>query len=440
MSDNWYTDYQQNKRLRGLEEDLSSVSASLASARSSQRRLHAELSKVRGSLEQRLDRLSAAFDAFVEISDLRVTLGLFDAQGRVRHQARQLLAGVGPDGEVSDVDAYWLAPALSALRVAVDGVADTADSWSLAQGPRRPAAPRCSTCSAPACSAAGTRCPPRCSPTCCRCRARRCRATSVPCGHSRPTASSARRAGSWCAAAGIEFVRALPDDGAGRRGRRAARASVTAGAIGGAAAARARRASPTWPPRWRPAAGLSALRTWVDEALAGYTNEPAAEVDPEVRRVLRPAGRRGQRGRAAAAGAGARAARGDRGQRAPNRPPGTVRPARRSTLLRTDAADAEHPGRRAAAVRISGELVVAAAERLAATARTDAPYRVEARTRQGVVTITPDGPDQGVARAAAVPDRRRRRTCPASAGRSRSWRSPCRWRSWCWRSWPAGAG
>jgi len=46
-------------------------------------------------------------------------------------------------------------------------------------------------------------------------------------------------------------------------------------------------------------------------------------------------------------------------------------------------------------VRICGELIVAAAEKLAAGARTDAPYRVQARTRQGLVTITGDGPDQG---------------------------------------------
>src|ERR1044072_3511848 len=97
MSDDWWAERQQNKRIEGLQEDLSYVSASLSQGRASQNRLNARLPKVRGSLQQRLDRLSAAFDAFVEISDLRVTLGLFDTHGRVRHQARQLLAAAGPE-------------------------------------------------------------------------------------------------------------------------------------------------------------------------------------------------------------------------------------------------------------------------------------------------------------------------------------------------------
>jgi hypothetical protein len=45
-------------------------------------------------------------------------------------------------------------------------------------------------------------------------------------------------------------------------------------------------------------------------------------------------------------------------------------------------------------VRICGDLVLSAAERLAAAARVDAPYKVEAQTRQGRVTITADGADQ----------------------------------------------
>src|SRR5262245_11851731 len=106
------------------------MSASLSQARASTSRLKAELSKVSGSLEQRLSRLSAAFDAFVEISDLRVTLGLFDAHGRVRHQAKQLLEGLSVS-DVEDADGYWLAPALVGLRGVADGAVD-ADALALA--------------------------------------------------------------------------------------------------------------------------------------------------------------------------------------------------------------------------------------------------------------------------------------------------------------------
>jgi hypothetical protein len=389
MSDNWWTDYEQNKRLRGLEEDLTSVSASLASARSSQRRLHAELSKVRGSLEQRLDRLSKAFDAFVEISDLRVTLGLFDAQGRVRHQARQLIAAAGPAGELSDVDGYWLAPALAALRVAVDGVVD-ADALSLA---RARDAERAAVFHVLGTGLLGGRAtvPPELLaevlpvPGTTMPRHQRAVWTLAADGFFGPTGWELVRG------RGTEFVRALPADE-----RSAAvdalRALGTAGA------------QPTALPRefeglgdvssaLAAAARLAALRTWVEEGLAGFPNEQAAEVDPQVGTALAllvdegspvemPLLARERELRVVIEGSGADPSTWDN-------PVG-----RTADSLRTDANDAEHPGRRAAALRGCGDLVLAAAERLADAARADAPDQVQARTRQGVVTITADGVDQ----------------------------------------------
>lgn len=390
MSDNWWTDYQQNKRLRGLEDDLSSVSASLASARSSQRKLNAELSKVRGSLEQRLDRLSAAFDAFVEISDLRVTLGLFDAQGRVRHQARQLLAAAGPEGEVSDVDGYWLPPALSALRVGVDGVTDT-ESLDLARGRD---AERAAIFYILGAGLLGGRTTVT--------EAMLADALPVP-GTTQPRFQRAM----WTLAAdgffgeagwelvrrrGTEFVHALPAD---RR----------AGAVDGIRSIATKGAKVTSVPRdieglgdlgsaLAAAAGLEAMRTWVEETLEARTNEPPAEVDPAVRPVVEllvdegspvelPLLQRERELRAVIEGKG-------------SQPPAWDGSAGDTVdLLRADLADAAHPNRRAVALRSCGELVVAAAEKLAATARTDAPYRVQARTRQGLVTITGDGPDAG---------------------------------------------
>ncbi|HEY7598071.1 MAG TPA: hypothetical protein VH969_33355 [Actinophytocola sp.] len=395
MSDNWWTDYQQNKRLRGLEADLSSVSASLASARSSQRRLNAELSKVRGSLEQRLDRLSAAFDAFVEISDLRMTLVLFDEQGRVRHQARRLLAGTGPDGEVSDVDGYWLAPAVSALRVAVDGVVD-ADSLNLAKArdPQRAAVFHvlgAGLLGGRSTVDAGLLADVLPVPAATMPRHQRAVWTLAADGFFGPAGWELVRS------RGVEFVRALPDDARGSAVD-ALRAIGTAGATS------------TSPPRELEGLGdvtialgagasLATLRSWVEETLAGYPSEPPAEADPAVRPVVellveegspveQPLLVRERELRAVIEGKG-------------GQPPAWDGPAGETVeLLRTDAKDASHPARRAAAVRICGELVITAAERLAATARADAPYRVEARTRQGLVTITADGPDQGsVARA-----------------------------------------
>ena len=385
MSDNWYTDHRQNRRLQGLEEDLSSVSASL---RSSQRRLHAELSKVSGSLEQRLNRLSAAFDAFVEISDLRVTLGLFDAQGRVRHQARQLFAGAGPDGEMSDVDAYWLAPALVALRVAADGVADT-DSLELAKARDTQRATVFHVLGTGLLGGRGT-------------------VTAAMLADALPVPAATlprHQRAVWTLAAdgffgeagwelvrrrGVDFVGALSDEDRaaavdGIRKLGTAKAEVGSlprefegvGDLGGALAA---------------TAGLSALRSWVEEVLAAHTNEPAVEIDPEVRRAVEllveegspaelPLLARERELRVVIEGTG-------------SEPPVWHAPVGETiALLRTDAADAEHPGRRAVAVRISGSLVLDAAERLATVARGDVPDGAKARTRQGSVAITTTGPE-----------------------------------------------
>lgn len=389
MSDNWYTDYRQNRRIRELGEDLSSVSASLASARSSQRRLHSELSKVRGSLEQRLDRLSSAFDAFVEISDLRVTLGLFDAQGRVRHQARQLLSGAGTDGAVSDVDAYWLAPALVALQVAADGVADT-DSLALARARDEHRATVFHVLGTGLLGGRDT-------------------VTAAMLAAALPELAASlprpQRA-VWTLAAdgffgeagwelvrrrGVEFVRALPDDQRTAaidmlRSQALSRATATPlpGKLDGVADLASALAA---------ANALTALRSWVEESLSGFTNEPAPEVDPAVRHTVDllidegspvelPLLARERELRAVIESTGGAALTWDA-------PAGETR-----TVVAEDANDAEHPGRRAVAVRISGELVLATAERLAATARAEAPSRVQARTRQGQVTITPAGPEQ----------------------------------------------
>ena len=388
MSDNWYTDHRQNKRLQGLESDLSAVSASLASARSSQRRLHAELSKVSGSLEQRLNRLSAAFDAFVEISDLRVTLGLFDSQGRVRHQARLLVSGAGAGGEVSDVDAYWLAPALVALRVAVDGVVDT-DSLALARARDEPRATAFHVLGTGLLGGRDT-------------------VTDALLADVLPVPGTTllrHHRAVWTLAAdgffgaagwelvrrrGVEFVRALPE----------VERTAAADALRARAVSRADAVSlpnnldgvADLTTALGAANSLAALRSWVEEAVAAFTNEPAAEVDPEVRRTVDllvdegstvelPLLARERELRAVIEGSSGAASTWDA-------PVGET-----MTVLREDADDAAHPGRRAAAVLVSGELVLAAAEKLAETARTEPAAGAQARTRQGAVTITPAGPE-----------------------------------------------
>ncbi|OLF11073.1 hypothetical protein BLA60_13805 [Actinophytocola xinjiangensis] len=386
MSDNWYTDYSQNKRLRGLEEDLSNVSASLASARSSQRRLRAELSKVQGSMEQRLDRLSRAFDAFVEISDLRVTLGLFDDQGRVRHQARQLLRAEQTSSFVSDVPGYWLAPAYVALSVVVDGVSDV-ESLATARD-RDPL--RATVFHVLGAGLLGGRDTVTASML----------ADALPAFG--PTMPGYQRA-VWTLAAdgffgeagwelvrrrGIEFLAGLgPEVDAVNRVRQVGTAAVRTTPL-----PRTIDGATELSTTLDAAARLGTLRTWVDEALGAWTNEPASAVDPSVRRCLEllvdegspeelPLLARERELRAVIESASGEAPAWDA-------PAGDT-----LDLLLADAADSAHPGRRAVAVRMCAEHVLTTADRLAETARLPFPPRVQVRTRRGTVTLTARGPE-----------------------------------------------
>ncbi|MFC4854045.1 hypothetical protein [Actinophytocola glycyrrhizae] len=380
MSDDWWVERQQNKRLQGLEEDLSHVSSALSSARASQNRLKAELSKVSGSMEQRLNRLSAAFDAFVEISDLRVTLGLFDSHGRVRHQARQLLAGAGLP-EVSDVDGYWLAPALVALRGAADGAVDAeALALASARDPLRTAAFHVLLTSV----LGGRSTVPSLAP-------------ALP---PLPGEVPAYQRAVWLLAADGFF---------GEQGWELARercAELVAGPTGDSlttalrdvAAPRAVVAVPKELDGAGSLAGslhacekLAVLRTWVTEALDGYTNEPEAEPDELSRATLEllidegsaeelPLLARERELRAVIEGAATAKATWDS-------PAGTA-----VDLLRADVSS-ERPNRRALAVRASGPVLLTLAEEFATTARAEPPSSLEVRTRHGRVTITPTGPD-----------------------------------------------
>lgn len=381
MSDDWYTDYAQNKKIRGLQEDLDYVSSSLAAARSSQNRLRAELSKVSGSLEQRLDRLSSAFDAFVEISDLRVTLGLFDAPARVRHQAKQLLAGTPVPDEVSDVDGYWLPPALVALQGVSDGAVDTdALGLAAARDTRRAAVLHVllvgvlggretvsGTTLAEALPEFGAELP----------------------RHQRAVWTLAAdgffgEAG-WQLARGrcVDVVRDLPAEVRARLRDTAApkAAGHTQNGLEGA---------PELVATLLAAEKLTTLRGWVRTALDGYTGEPPAAPDPLVRTALEqlidegspvelPLLQRERELRVVIEGTGTQPSTWD----TPVGPP--------TELLLADVVDEEHPNRRALAVRALAEPLLAIADDFAETARRPAPTRMSVRTRYGQVTITATG-------------------------------------------------
>lgn len=382
MSDDWWTDHRQNKRLSGLEEDLSYVSASLSQARASQNRLNAELSKVRGSLEQRLNRLSAAFDAFVEISDLRVTLGLFDTHGRVRHQAKQLLAGTGV-ADVSDADGYWLAPALIALRGVADGVVDE-EALALATA-RDPL--RAGVFHVLLTSVLGGRSTVR---------------SVAPALPALPAEVPGYQRAVWLLAADgyfgtdgwdvarercAEFVAGVTDDSLAS----ALRAVATPKSV--VPVPKELDGGGSMPNSLHACEQLSVLRSWVTEALDGYTGEPPAVEEPDelTRRSLEllidegsavelPLLARERELRAVIEGK-------ETAKSTWDSPVGGA-----VELLRADFS-AEQPNRKALATRACAPVLVTVAEDLAKTAHLEPPASLSVRTRYGHVTISPSGPD-----------------------------------------------
>jgi hypothetical protein len=111
MSD-WWTERKQNQQLSNLESEMSYARQEASSLRS-------QLSRIQGSLQSRVDSLSRAFDAFVELSDLRhETAGFVDA-AELRRYASRVLSAMASSTEIPEAGApvarYWLSPATQAL-------------------------------------------------------------------------------------------------------------------------------------------------------------------------------------------------------------------------------------------------------------------------------------------------------------------------------------
>lgn len=129
-SDSWQ-DFRQQQQLRDLD-------ASMSRAHAESSRLRSQLSQVQGGLESRLNRLAKAFDAFVELSDIRQDLIVFADAADVRRHAgatlSALAAGSAAPAAPDEVPGYWLRPA-----VAVVGGDREALAEAVARDPRRTA-------------------------------------------------------------------------------------------------------------------------------------------------------------------------------------------------------------------------------------------------------------------------------------------------------------
>lgn len=112
-SDSWQ-DYRQQRAIRDLEGQV----AYEASSRAAASRRQSVLAKQQGSLEARLARLTRAFEAFVELSDMRERLAMFDAPQLARFRSREALLDLadgrfgGNLADFDDVPGYWLPPAV----------------------------------------------------------------------------------------------------------------------------------------------------------------------------------------------------------------------------------------------------------------------------------------------------------------------------------------
>ncbi|HEY3512378.1 MAG TPA: hypothetical protein VGL36_24605 [Kribbella sp.] len=111
MSD-WWTERRQNQQLSDLQSEMSYARQEASSLRS-------QLSRIQGSLQSRVESMSRAFDAFVELSDLRQeTVAFIDAAELRRYAARVLsamAAGTELPAAGRPVPQYWLEPAVAAL-------------------------------------------------------------------------------------------------------------------------------------------------------------------------------------------------------------------------------------------------------------------------------------------------------------------------------------
>src|SRR5216110_3524186 len=108
----WWVERRQNKPISKLASELS-YARHVASI------LRSQLSQIQGSLQSRVESLSRAFDAFVELSDLRhETAGFVDA-AELRRYATRVLTAMASGTELptpgAPVPQYWLEPAVVAL-------------------------------------------------------------------------------------------------------------------------------------------------------------------------------------------------------------------------------------------------------------------------------------------------------------------------------------
>ncbi|HEY5784234.1 MAG TPA: hypothetical protein VIT65_05620 [Microlunatus sp.] len=129
MTDDWQWFWAgEGGRDRILRDEVEGLHARLSSASSQTHRLSSQLATLSGSIESRLNALSAAFDAYVELGDVREELSAYEEPATVRRSVMAAIDALAGGRPASAVDPrgldYWLPYAMNAVIGLVEGRPD----------------------------------------------------------------------------------------------------------------------------------------------------------------------------------------------------------------------------------------------------------------------------------------------------------------------------
>lgn len=131
MPDNWEWVFASDRgRDDQLRDQISTLQELDSQSRHATARLSSQLSELQGSLDSRLSALSAAFDAYVELGDIRAELERYPDTGAIRNEAVMALVTLNRGATPAAIDPrgldYWLAYAVNAVAALVAGTPDRA--------------------------------------------------------------------------------------------------------------------------------------------------------------------------------------------------------------------------------------------------------------------------------------------------------------------------
>jgi hypothetical protein len=131
MTDDWQWFWAgEGGRDRILRDEVEGLHAQLSSATSQTHRLSSQLANLSGSIETRLNALSEAFDAYVELGDVREELAAYAEPAAVRRSVMGAIDALAGGRPATPVDPrgldYWLPHAMNAVIGLVDGRPDPA--------------------------------------------------------------------------------------------------------------------------------------------------------------------------------------------------------------------------------------------------------------------------------------------------------------------------